>query len=129
VLTVAALAWFATLPLAAYLRDGQTWRFLIHNAMLWRIEYDLPGVFADNAYGGAVNGSLWTLPVELRAYLYLTVLGVPGLLRLRHGSSLVLAVWASLVTLTLATFSWFLVEQRALRRKGSMARVLARYRR
>ena len=64
-------------------------------------------MFADNAYAGAVNGSLWTLPIELRAYLILAGLGIVGLLRRRHGINLVLAVlvvlflvpeWSSIVT-------------------------------
>jgi peptidoglycan/LPS O-acetylase OafA/YrhL len=43
------------------------------------IQYELPGVFANNPHG-AVNGSLWTLPVEVRAYYLLALLGMLGLL-------------------------------------------------
>ena len=34
-------------------------------------QYALPGVFVDNFYPNAVNGSLWTLPVEFSMYLIL----------------------------------------------------------
>lgn len=107
IVTVAVLAALGTLPVADYVNHPETWQFLINNATLWRVEFDLPGVFADNAYVGAVNGSLWTLPIELRAYVFLTLLGVTGLLRWRHGSNLVLVVlmvlflvpeWSSIVT-------------------------------
>jgi peptidoglycan/LPS O-acetylase OafA/YrhL len=33
--------------------------------------YDLPGLFADNRYPIAVNGSLWSLPIEFAMYLVL----------------------------------------------------------
>ena len=106
-LTVGVLVWFGTVPVTAFFSDPETLRFLINNALLWRVEYHLPGVFQDNAYIGVVNGSLWTLPIELRAYLFLTLLGVLGLLRFRHGANLVLALlvilflvpeWSSIVT-------------------------------
>ncbi len=107
VITVFTLAWLGTLPVADYFAHPETWQFLINNSTLWRVEFDLPGVFANNAYSGAVNGSLWTLPIEVRAYVILTLLGVVALLRFRHGSNLVLAIlvilflvpeWSSIVT-------------------------------
>ena len=36
--------------------------------------YNLPGVFADNVYPTAVNGSLWSLPVEILMYLLAPIL-------------------------------------------------------
>ena len=107
VLTVVALFWLGTFPAASYFSVPETWQFLINNSTLWRVEYDLPSVFATNAYTGAVNGSLWTLPIELRAYVFLTLLGVLRLLRGRHASNLVMTVlvvlflvpeWSSIVT-------------------------------
>ena len=38
-----------------------------------RPKFDLPGVFVDNPYPGSVNGSLWTLPIELVCFLLLPI--------------------------------------------------------
>lgn len=58
------------LPLSQYFADGATWRYFVHNLVL-QPAYSLPGVFADNAYPFAVNGSLWSLPAEVLMYLIL----------------------------------------------------------
>lgn len=63
-----------------YWRDATTWRYLIANATLWRAEFWLPGVF-ETLPRTAVNGSLWTLPIEGRLYLALLVAGALGMLR------------------------------------------------
>ena len=60
-------AFLTELSPAAYFSNGRTWTFILWNSSLLKIQYDLPGVFL-NSYGGAVNGSLWTLPVEARMY-------------------------------------------------------------
>jgi peptidoglycan/LPS O-acetylase OafA/YrhL len=44
------------------------------------MEWTLPGLFESNARN-AVNGSLWTLTVEVRCYLLLAILGFFGLLK------------------------------------------------
>lgn len=68
---------FTTLPLSLYFRDGQTWEYLVRNALpLARMTYELPEVFQDNPYKAAVNGSLWTLPYEVRMYVVLALLWV-----------------------------------------------------
>jgi len=62
-----------------FARDG-TWRYLLYNARLFPdIYYGLPGVFPDNPRTG-VNGSLWTLPVEVRMYLIVAAMGVTRVL-------------------------------------------------
>lgn len=105
--TVAGLAWLSSVPPSDYFSAPQTLRYLAKNSTLWEVTYRLPGVFESNAFPRAVNGSLWTLPIELRAYISLTLLGVLGLLRFRHVSNLVLAVmvilflvpeWAAIIT-------------------------------
>jgi peptidoglycan/LPS O-acetylase OafA/YrhL len=56
-----------TLPLSAYFQNGWT-AFYLRNIALY-INYGLPGVFETNVYPLAVNGSLWSLPVEFSMYL------------------------------------------------------------
>ena len=68
---------------ADYWRQPQTWRYLWANASLWSSEFALPGVF-DTLPRPAVNGSLWTLPIEARLYLALVLAGVLGVLTPRR---------------------------------------------
>lgn len=60
----------STLGVRAYLVEPGTYLYFIKNSLM-HITYGLPGVFADNIYPGAVNGSLWTLPVEFSLYIVL----------------------------------------------------------
>lgn len=61
---------FTTLSLADYFLNGRVWSFIAHNTLLMAIRYDLPGVFETNIYPRAVNGSLWSLKVEIRMYVF-----------------------------------------------------------
>jgi peptidoglycan/LPS O-acetylase OafA/YrhL len=72
---------FTTRPLASYLEDPGTWLYLARNSVLLTFSAHLPGVFGHNVYPDAVNGSLWTLPVEVTAYAMVAVLGLAGVLR------------------------------------------------
>lgn len=58
------------LPKSEYFSNPNTYKYFVMNSLL-HPEYNLPGVFADNPYQYAVNGSLWTLPVEFSMYLIL----------------------------------------------------------
>jgi len=63
---------FTTNTISDYLFDPQTLKFFRRNVTLFSgVKYDLPGVFASNPYMNAVNGSLWTLPYEIKMYTYL----------------------------------------------------------
>lgn len=76
VLTVFALGpAFTTAPLGEYFSAASTWRYLWSNLLL-APAYGLHGVFESNPYPVAVNGSLWSLPVEFFMYLTLPVLGM-----------------------------------------------------
>ena len=55
------------LSTGAYLTHPGTWLYLA-NIPLFPV-YSLPGVFGELPYSGAVNGSLWTLPIEFACYL------------------------------------------------------------
>ncbi|MES2723644.1 MAG: hypothetical protein V4656_10885, partial [Pseudomonadota bacterium] len=69
-----------TLPLAEYFRRPDVWLYVLRNALLYPVTYDLPGVFDGNPLP-QVNPSLWTLRFEFSCYLALAALGVLGLLR------------------------------------------------
>jgi peptidoglycan/LPS O-acetylase OafA/YrhL len=92
VLTALVIGPLATaLPLGSYFTQPETWLYPVRVTLLYPFGAGLPGVFETSLYAGAVNGPLWSLPVEVFAYLVLFVLGVLGLLRDRR---LVLAVAA-----------------------------------
>jgi peptidoglycan/LPS O-acetylase OafA/YrhL len=72
---------FTALPLGSYFTSPDPWSYIAGNG-LFRTELYLPGVFGGNPHD-AVNGSLWTLPLELQAYLAVALLGVLGAFRRR----------------------------------------------
>ncbi len=72
------------LPVTSYLTSISTWRYPLERALVFSTYADLPGVFTTNPYGPAVNGSLWTLPVEVAAYGATLLLGVTGVLGRRR---------------------------------------------
>jgi len=71
---------FSTLPVKEYFLSRGYFSYL-YNLFLY-ISYALPGVFVNNPYPVAVNGSLWTLPVEALMYI-----GVPILLTVVRAKS------------------------------------------
>jgi len=89
----------STEPLHIYLRDPATKAYILDNALL-QSNYVLPGVFVHNAYPVAVNGSLWTLPVEVKAYALVAVIGVLGLITRWRWTMPVVAALAVLVCAT-----------------------------
>lgn len=62
-----------SLPSHEYFTQGQTYLYLLKNAVLFA-NHQLPGVFLDNPYRAAVNGSLWSLRIEVLAYISLLIL-------------------------------------------------------
>ena len=73
ILTVFVLApALTTLPLADYFASPKTHDYFVKCAtLIGGVRYSLPGVFETNPLHGEFNGSLWTLPIELRLYCYL----------------------------------------------------------
>lgn len=63
---------FTSLTLSEYFTNSQTYTYLL-NCILLPI-HNLPGVFESNIYGPAVNGALWTLPVEFACYIALALI-------------------------------------------------------
>jgi len=65
---------FTSWPLSSYLAAAQTYGYLLKCAtVVAGVAYNLPGVFAGNPFKSAVNGSLWSLPYEIRMYAILAV--------------------------------------------------------
>jgi peptidoglycan/LPS O-acetylase OafA/YrhL len=54
--------------------------------------YNLPGVFNDNPYKSNVNASLWSLVVEVYAYLFLASIYLVGLAEKRVATALIVLV-------------------------------------
>jgi peptidoglycan/LPS O-acetylase OafA/YrhL len=63
-----------TLPLPVYFAHEYTRGYLQNIAL--HIVYALPGVFETNKVQHAVNGSIWSLPVEFFMYIVVVVLGL-----------------------------------------------------
>lgn len=59
--------------LSEYFSNNTTYRYIGKNLLL-RTQYNLPGVFSGNAYKDIINGSLWSIPYEVAAYLILLAL-------------------------------------------------------
>lgn len=82
------------LPLKDYFENQYTWKYLRNIALY--ISYYLPGVFESNRYPNAVNGSLWSLPVEFLMYI---VCAIVGFLRGNRWAFAVLAAASVAITL------------------------------
>ncbi len=103
-LLVTALILGATvtsLPLSDYLRSPQVWLYVAKNALLYPVDYTLPGVFAANPFPFVVNGSLWTLRLEFSCYLALALLAAVKLLRLPVVTVLTVLTAVALIALRL----------------------------
>lgn len=80
-----------TLPLGDYLAAPATRGYVLTNLGFDNVQWQLPGVFGTNPHHDAVNGSLWTLPAEVRMYVGLAFLGVFGVLQRRWLCNVALA--------------------------------------
>jgi peptidoglycan/LPS O-acetylase OafA/YrhL len=63
---------FTSLPWPDYLADPKVYKYFAKClTLLGGVAYELPGVFEGNPYTKAVNGSLWSMPFEVRLYAIL----------------------------------------------------------
>ena len=79
VLSIIMGAFITTLSPGAYVSNSITWRYLLNAVFV--LQHGLPGVFEHNVYGSAVNGALWTLPVEVACYVACFIVYKLGLLK------------------------------------------------
>jgi len=78
-------AFLTPLKLRDYLSHELTLNYLSN---IWlHIHYHLPQIFAENPHPHAINGSLWTLPIEFFLYIVVLLLGICT--TLSHGPCLV----------------------------------------
>lgn len=90
-----------TLDVSSYFQHPYL-REYVKTASAWSIHYVLPGVFAGNPTPNTMNGSLWSLPYEIRCYLILLMLAIlPCALRWK-----VLVAMITLGTLLLSRPAW-----------------------
>ncbi|MGH8122438.1 MAG: acyltransferase family protein, partial [Rudaea sp.] len=75
---------YTELSLRDYLTSPATSDYVVTNLQFGtELAWTLPGVFTHNPHPDVVNGSIWTLPAEVRMYLWVAVLGMLGVLRRR----------------------------------------------
>ncbi len=86
-----------SLPFLEYVRAPATRTYVLrHLRFVPGLPQDLPGVFMGNPRRANVNGSLWTLPAEVRMYLWAALLRGTGVLERRWLCNVALAglfVW------------------------------------
>jgi peptidoglycan/LPS O-acetylase OafA/YrhL len=70
--------WLSNLSLGDYFSSKEVWIYITKTLRL-DVQYNLPGVFSNNTLS-AVNGSLWTIPMEIKAYFYLLLIYLVSLL-------------------------------------------------
>ncbi|HTE26574.1 acyltransferase family protein [Flavitalea sp.] len=66
---------FTTDSLAGYFTNIKTYKYLT-NIFALRIQNSLPGVFHLNPFPDFINGSLWSLPVEMLCYVLVAITGL-----------------------------------------------------
>lgn len=99
-----------TLSLKDYFTSLGTYKYLLNGLLL--PVHDLPGVFENNVYGAAVNGSLWTLPIEFVCYIFCYLFWKIGFLNKKRAKYTlpVAVVFLTVASLVLARFSPLLAE-------------------
>jgi peptidoglycan/LPS O-acetylase OafA/YrhL len=85
-------------PLQAFTGTPSAWDYVVQNAGLLIVHFDIAGILADLPKQDSFNGSVWTLAFEAFCYAIIGVVGALGLLRRRP--SLVPAAAAVLLALT-----------------------------
>ena len=86
------------IPLGAYFTHPVLLDYF--STLYLKVKYVLPGVFETNPYPLGVNGSLWTIPLEVRCYLVVAALGLLGAMKRRSVFLLIAATY----------FAWYIYK-------------------
>lgn len=57
-----------------YLSNKAVWTYIPYNLSMYKNQYYIDGIFENNPYKGAINGSLWTIKYEFTMYTLLSLL-------------------------------------------------------
>lgn len=87
---------FTSLPPLQFFSNQETLLYL-NNIFMYNPSGNLPGVFTDNIYPLATNGSIWTLAYEFTMYIAVAVIGVLNIYRRVSPRT----IWAALFVLVL----------------------------
>ncbi|WP_439882436.1 acyltransferase family protein [Pontibacter sp. MBLB2868] len=103
-LSTVALAPFVYEGNTTYLSNMSMWSYIPNNLSLYRPQYHIDGIFENNPYKSAINGSLWTIQYEFTMYFLLSFL----LIFRKKKSASILILSASFVLLAIANI--FFIE-------------------
>lgn len=98
-----------SVELSEYFSSPLTWDFLKFNSTLvYGVRFVLPSVFETNPHQWSVNGSLWTLPIELLMYVWVAIIGSCAVLKDRKTFNTIFLVFCLFRTQSM--FNIFLLE-------------------
>jgi peptidoglycan/LPS O-acetylase OafA/YrhL len=100
-----------TLTSQAYWSSPQTWDYLWQNLTLRRVN-ELPGVFTSNVHGRGINGSIWTIPLEVGMYVATLAFGLLAAWRGRWRAAIVALALVAWCYLAPQTFVFFIQQER-----------------
>lgn len=92
---------FTSFTFSHYFTDAKLYKYLLN--IFGIIHYTLPGVFLNNPFPQVVNGSLWTVPLELICYFVMAVLIITGFIK-KPLYILIFAVLSIIFGITLQSF-------------------------
>ena len=74
ILTVILAPFVYENELVPFLSNTDVWTYIPNNLSLYKSQYFISGIFENNPYKGAINGSLWTIRYEFTMYVILSFL-------------------------------------------------------